>query len=148
MGEVGGKTASLGELYGHKAGAWARVPNGFALTATADRQTLTAAGAWPRLHALPDKLDVTHLPGLAHGALGLDWARAAGAATVGRFSRSFPPLDQALRFIALGDNVLATHPVGGSATLSTKSCVGAPPNRVDRRPRPRYPFPPCPAPPP
>lgn len=121
------------------AGAWARVPSGFALTATAYRLALTAAEAWPHLHALPDKLEVTHLPGLTH---------ATGAATVGRFSRCFPPLDQALGFTAPGDNVLATHPVGGSATLSTKSCVGAPPNRVDRRPRPRYPFPPCPAPPP
>ncbi len=118
LGKIGGKTASLGELYGDMAGAWARVPSGFAPTATADRRTLTPAGAWPHLHALPDKRGVTHLPGLA---------RAAGAAMVGRFSRCFPPLDQLLGFIAPGDNVLATHPVGGSATLSTKSCVGAPP---------------------
>ena len=65
---VGGKNASLGELYAELGGAGVRVPNGFALTADAYRDALTAAGAWPRLHALLDGLDVTDLALLAQRA--------------------------------------------------------------------------------
>ena len=99
VGEVGGKTASLGELYGHMAGAGVRVPNGFALTAIAYRQALTAAGAWPRLHALLDRLDVTHLPALAnaaaaareivHAATGTEILRAAVAAGYAELEREY-----------------------------------------------------------
>jgi pyruvate, water dikinase len=56
---VGGKNASLGELYGKLGQAGVRVPNGFALTADAYRDALTTADAWPRLHALLDGIDVT-----------------------------------------------------------------------------------------
>ena len=56
---VGGKNASLGELYGTLGQSGVRVPNGFALTAGAYREALTAADAWPRLHALLDGIDVT-----------------------------------------------------------------------------------------
>ena len=56
---VGGKNASLGELYQQLRGQGIRVPNGFALTANAYRDSLTAAGAWAGLHALLDDLDVT-----------------------------------------------------------------------------------------
>ncbi len=65
---VGGKNASLGELYGELGEAGVRVPNGFALTADAYRDALTAAGAWPRLHALLDGLDVTDVALLAQRA--------------------------------------------------------------------------------
>ncbi len=65
---VGGKNASLGELYAELGGAGVHVPNGFALTADAYRDALTAAGAWPRLHALLDGLDVTDLALLAQRA--------------------------------------------------------------------------------
>ena len=68
VAEVGGKNASLGELYGHLAGAGVRVPNGFALTANSYRQALTDANAWPRLHDLLDRLDVTDVPALARAA--------------------------------------------------------------------------------
>ena len=40
--EVGGKTASLGELYALLAADGGRVPDGFALTAEAYRDALTA----------------------------------------------------------------------------------------------------------
>ncbi len=70
---VGGKNASLGELYAALGEAGVRVPNGFALTADAYRDALTAADAWPRLHALLDGLDVTDVALLAR-------AGAAGAA--------------------------------------------------------------------
>src|SRR3974390_18464 len=49
---VGGKTASLGELYSALSPYGVRVPNGFALTATAYRNALTQAGAWEELRAL------------------------------------------------------------------------------------------------
>ncbi|MDA8248450.1 MAG: phosphoenolpyruvate synthase [Rhodospirillales bacterium] len=62
---VGGKNASLGEMYRALSKAGVRVPNGFALTAQAYRDALTAADAWPRLHALLDGLDVTDVGLLA-----------------------------------------------------------------------------------
>src|SRR5690348_16987183 len=65
---VGGKNASLGELYANLGGAGVRVPNGFALTADAYRDALTAADAWPRLHALLDGLNVTDVALLAERA--------------------------------------------------------------------------------
>ena len=65
---VGGKNASLGEMYSRLSGAGVRVPNGFALTADAYRDALTAADAWPRLHALLDGLDVTDVALLADRA--------------------------------------------------------------------------------
>ncbi|HEY7578846.1 MAG TPA: phosphoenolpyruvate synthase [Acetobacteraceae bacterium] len=65
---VGGKTASLGELYGELAAAGIRVPNGFALTADAYRDALTAADAWPKLHALLDGFDATDVAQLARRA--------------------------------------------------------------------------------
>src|SRR5271157_1436110 len=65
---VGGKNASLGELYGELGSAGVRVPNGFALTARAYRDALTAADAWPRLHALLDGLDVTDVATLSERA--------------------------------------------------------------------------------
>jgi pyruvate, water dikinase len=43
--EVGGKTASLGELSALLAADGGRVPDGFALTACAYREALAAAGA-------------------------------------------------------------------------------------------------------
>jgi pyruvate,water dikinase len=55
---VGGKIASLGELYAALGNAGASVPNGFALTADACREALEAADAWPRLHALLDDIDI------------------------------------------------------------------------------------------
>jgi pyruvate,water dikinase len=66
--EVGGKNASLGELYSRLGAAGVRVPNGFALTAGAYRQALTDAGAWDRLHALLDPLDVTDVAALSRAA--------------------------------------------------------------------------------
>jgi pyruvate,water dikinase len=52
VGLVGGKNASLGELYSVLSEQGVRVPNGFALTADAYRNALTEAGAWERLHRL------------------------------------------------------------------------------------------------
>src|SRR6516225_7330152 len=57
---VGGKTASLGELYA-LSGRGIRVPNGFALTAQAYRDALSQAQAWDKLHHLLDGLDKTQV---------------------------------------------------------------------------------------
>lgn len=65
---VGGKNASLGELYSTLSKQGVRVPNGFALTAEAYRDALTAAKAWERLHQLLDNLDKRNVDVLAKRA--------------------------------------------------------------------------------
>src|ERR1700692_3776591 len=50
---VGGKNASLGEMFQKLSGQGVRVPHGFAITAEAYRYMLDKAGAWDRLHAGP-----------------------------------------------------------------------------------------------
>jgi len=62
---VGGKNASLGELYSALAGQGIRVPNGFALTAHAYRDALATGGAWDRLHQVLDSVDKTRVNVLA-----------------------------------------------------------------------------------
>ena len=65
---VGGKNASLGEMYRSLAASGVRVPNGFALTAEAYTNTLSQADAWPRLHRLLDDCDIHDLAVLAERA--------------------------------------------------------------------------------
>jgi pyruvate,water dikinase len=65
---VGGKTASLGELYGRLASAGVKTPNGFAIIARAYRDALTQADAWGKLHALLDDLDTSNVALLASRA--------------------------------------------------------------------------------
>jgi pyruvate,water dikinase len=65
---VGGKNASLGEMYRKLAPAGVRVPNGFAITADGYRHTLEAADAWPRLHAALDDLKPDDVADLARRA--------------------------------------------------------------------------------
>jgi pyruvate, water dikinase len=67
VGEVGGKTASLGELYS-LSGAGVLVPDGFALTATAYRDALEQAGAGETLHRLLDDLKADDTAQLAQRA--------------------------------------------------------------------------------
>jgi len=69
--EVGGKTASLGELYAMLAAEGVRVPEGFALTARAYRDALTTAGIEDELHSL--------LSGFDHHDVTLLAERAAAA---------------------------------------------------------------------
>ena len=64
VAEVGGKNASLGELYRELTPLGVNVPNGFAIVAGAYRDTLTASGAWDKLRTLMegvDKSDVADL---------------------------------------------------------------------------------------
>ena len=65
---VGGKNASLGELYSTLSKQGVRVPNGFALTAESYRDALTAANAWEPLHRLLDSLDKSNVELLAERA--------------------------------------------------------------------------------
>ena len=62
---VGGKNASLGEMYRELTSRGVRVPNGFAITVDAFREALTAAGAWDELHRLLDDLDKRDVRSLA-----------------------------------------------------------------------------------
>ena len=54
---VGGKNASLGEMYQELAAVGVRVPHGFALTADAYWHTLESAGVLEELHAAMDDLE-------------------------------------------------------------------------------------------
>jgi len=65
---VGGKNASLGELYSKLGAHGVRLPNGFALTAQSYYDALSDAGAGPELHALLDGLDITDVATLAEHA--------------------------------------------------------------------------------
>lgn len=65
---VGGKNASLGEMYRKLAAQGVLVPNGFATTADAYRSTLDQAGAWERLHQCLDGLDPCDVADLARRA--------------------------------------------------------------------------------
>jgi pyruvate,water dikinase len=62
---VGGKNASLGEMFQKLSGQGIRVPHGFAITAEAYRHMLDRAGAWDRLHAELDDLDPDDVTALA-----------------------------------------------------------------------------------
>ncbi len=65
---VGGKNASLGEMYQKLSGRNVRIPNGFAITAAAYRHMLDRAGAWERLHAELDDIDPADVAALARKA--------------------------------------------------------------------------------
>jgi pyruvate,water dikinase len=62
---VGGKNASLGEMYRGLRSKGILVPNGFAVTADAYRYVLDRAGAWERLRAALERLDPSDVSDLA-----------------------------------------------------------------------------------
>jgi pyruvate,water dikinase len=71
---VGGKNASLGEMYRNLSGESVRVPNGFATTAQAFRDYLAHNGLRERIQAALEALDVTDVDALAEtGALIRGW---------------------------------------------------------------------------
>ncbi|HVM67389.1 MAG TPA: phosphoenolpyruvate synthase, partial [Acidimicrobiales bacterium] len=65
---VGGKNASLGEMYRHLRSEGVRVPHGFAITADGYRYMLTSAGAWRQLHEALDGLDPADVGDLSRRA--------------------------------------------------------------------------------
>ncbi|WJW76352.1 phosphoenolpyruvate synthase [Thiohalobacter sp. IOR34] len=68
IASVGGKNASLGELYRELTPQGVRIPNGFAITADAYRHLLDSAGAWEALHEALDGLDPDDVADLASRA--------------------------------------------------------------------------------
>jgi pyruvate,water dikinase len=68
VGLVGGKTASLGELYSVLASEGVAVPNGFAITADAYRDALSQGGVADKLHRLLDGIDKRNIKQLANTA--------------------------------------------------------------------------------
>jgi pyruvate,water dikinase len=62
---VGGKNASLGELYRVLRPQGIPVPNGFAVTASAYRDVLSSANAWETLHGVLDPLRASDVADLA-----------------------------------------------------------------------------------
>ena len=71
---VGGKNASLGEMYRNLSGEGVRVPNGFATTAQAFRDFLTHNSLKERIQAALDALDGNDVEALARtGALIRGW---------------------------------------------------------------------------
>ncbi len=62
---VGGKNASLGEMYRKLSAEGVLVPHGFAITAEAYRRVLDDANAWERLHAALDNFDPSDVSALA-----------------------------------------------------------------------------------
>ena len=62
---VGGKNASLGEMYRELTPLGVRQANGFAITAAAFRDALTAAHALDQLHTELDRLDKSDVKALA-----------------------------------------------------------------------------------
>jgi pyruvate, water dikinase len=85
---VGGKNASLGELYVGLSAQGVRVPNGFALTAQAYRDALTKAEAWEELHRLLDHLDKRDVAALRK--------RAVAARKIVYAATADPALQQAI----------------------------------------------------
>jgi len=62
---VGGKNASLGEMYRELTPQGVKIPNGFAITADAYRYMLKRADAWDALHEALDGLDASDINDLA-----------------------------------------------------------------------------------
>ena len=76
---VGGKNASLGEMYRELVPLGVRQANGFAVTAEAYQAALDRAGAWDRLHRELDGLDKTDVTALRRaGAACREIVYAAG----------------------------------------------------------------------
>ncbi|MGO9945217.1 MAG: phosphoenolpyruvate synthase [Rhodoblastus sp.] len=65
---VGGKNASLGEMFRELTPKGIAVPHGFAITAEAYRYTLDQAGAWPKLRKSLDGLNPSDVTDLARRA--------------------------------------------------------------------------------
>ena len=76
---VGGKNASLGEMYRELTPQGVKIPNGFAITAEAYRSMLEEAGAWQKLHDILDTLEPDNVDDLARrGALAREVVYGAG----------------------------------------------------------------------
>lgn len=111
---VGGKNASLGELYRELAGAGVRVPNGFAVTADGYRHFMETTGLAAKVAALLKDLDVTNLADLAergrairHAMTDTDLPRDLQDAIVSAYERlgEGEPVDVAVRSSATAEDL-------------------------------------------
>ena len=68
VASVGGKNASLGEMYRELKSRGIRVPNGFAITADAYRHVLDSANVWPVLRDALGGLDLNDVDDLGRRA--------------------------------------------------------------------------------
>jgi pyruvate, water dikinase len=97
IAEVGGKNASLGELYAMLAADGGRVPEGFALTARAYREALAVAGAWSELRRLLgdlDHYDVRVLAERAEAAREIVYAATGNAHLRGEMAAAYRALEK------------------------------------------------------
>lgn len=93
---VGGKTASLGELYRALTPRGVRVPNGFGVTADAYRSALTDAGAWEKLRALMEAIppgDVAALRTSAQKARAIVYEATGGDALKQQIAEAYRTLE-------------------------------------------------------
>ena len=123
VGLVGGKTASLGELYSALSSQGVAVPDGFAVTADAYRDAISQPGVADELHRLLDGLDKGNIRQLA--------AKAAKARDIIYKAMDTGPLREqiveAYRQLERESGVGATVAVRSSATaedLPTASFAG------------------------
>ncbi len=94
---VGGKNASLGEMYRELVPLGVLLPNGFATSAQSFRDALTNAGAWEKLHAALDGLDKTDIKALRKaGAACREAVYAAGLTdeTVAEVAKAYAKLQE------------------------------------------------------
>ncbi|MFN9503025.1 MAG: phosphoenolpyruvate synthase [Rubrivivax sp.] len=113
VASVGGKNASLGEMYSRLSPMGVRVPNGFAVTAQAYRHVLDQSDAWGPLHRALDGLDVRNVDDLAQRA------RAARDIVL-----SAPlPADLATEILAAHERLRAEY--GDALTVAVRSSATA-----------------------
>lgn len=94
---VGGKNASLGELYSALTSKGINVPNGFAINAQAYRDTLDAAGVWDKLQALladVNRDDVQDLVQRAHQARDLVYGAGFSEVLRGEILQAYHQLQE------------------------------------------------------
>lgn len=120
---VGGKTASLGEMYRELTSEGIRVPNGFAITAEAYREVLDASGTAQQLETLLEGLDTGNLADLQHRA---KKARALvyGAGLSPQLSREILDAYHALEREYGSDMSLAVRSSATAEDLPTASFAG------------------------
>jgi pyruvate,water dikinase len=64
VAEVGGKNANLGEMYSNLTSAGVKVPNGYAVTASAYKYVLDYNNLWDKLKEILDNMDVNDVSSL------------------------------------------------------------------------------------
>ena len=120
---VGGKNASLGELYTVLLKEGVEVPNGFAVTADAYRDALTATGAWDDLRRLMHgvtKDDVTLLAERAAAAREIVYAATGGDMLRAQILAAW----RALKAAAGGELTVAVRSSATAEDLPTASFAG------------------------